>query len=761
VARALSVVGRPLSRRTKVLDVMRSHLQTAVAAPPRPSPSHPDRHGFRPDVEGLRAVAVVLVVLFHCRAGVPGGYVGVDVFFVISGFLITTQLVRELRETGRISLSGFYARRARRILPAATLTTIVTVIAAGVLLSPLAAIRVFGDARAAAVFGANIHFAARDANYFSADLPPSPLQHYWSLSVEEQFYFVWPLLLILSSLVWLGIRHRSTRAAPADARDPAAQSRARPRFRVVIVILAAVATLSFVGSVLQTPKSGTAAYYSMVTRGWELAAGALVALSLPLAARLERRLAGVLTWTGVACIATAAMAFNNSTPYPGDAALLPVAGAVAIIFAGRAAGRRWGAEAVLGTKPFQRVGAWSYSWYLWHWPVLILAPALLGHPLSIMEALAMAVISLVIAVLSFVLVERPIRRLQMFVRHPSLGLAGGAILVASSLAAVAVARPVFTSLNSGPPVARPTLVSHGTPLIAQLSADLRVGVRTERVPSNLDPSLTAAGQDKPLIDKNGCLLMDSAVKSRGCVYGDTASHTSVVLFGDSHAAAWFPAVNWISKHQGWRLVVIAKSGCPAAAVNVVRYGRLFTNCPLWRKDAERQIAALHPALVIVAYSQYLHGDRPLAGVPTGHGSTWLDGTQATFSFLHRAAERAVFITDVPMLTQVAPDCVSGHLSDVRSCTVARDTGIRYPQVTHQELGLAARNQIDSIDSTPWFCTPTRCPVIVDNILMYRDAQHMTPQWSRFLIPLLAHALKPIMQQDLVGQTARGPHASWS
>ncbi len=148
-----------------------------------------------------------------------------------------------------------------------------------------------------------------------------------------------------------------------------------------------------------------------------------------------------------------------------------------------------------------------------------------------------------------------------------------------------------------------------------------------------------AAQDKPVIDKNGCLLVDAAVKSKPCVYGDKTSHTSVVLFGDSHAAAWFPAVNRISMQQGWRLLVIAKSGCPAAAVNVVRYGRGFTNCPAMETNAEHQIAALHPALVIVAYSQYLHGDRPLAGVPTGDGSTWLDGTEATFRFLHRAAAR--------------------------------------------------------------------------------------------------------------------------
>jgi peptidoglycan/LPS O-acetylase OafA/YrhL len=702
---------------------------------------HQSAAGFRPDVEGLRAVAVILVVLFHCGAWIPGGYVGVDVFFVISGFLITTQLVRELRETGRISLRGFYARRARRILPAATLTTVVTVLVAGLLLPPLAAIRVFGDARAAAVFGANIHFAARDANYFSADLPPSPLQHYWSLSVEEQFYFLWPLLLVISSLVWIGLRRRSAQNAAGR------KSVARPRFPVVIVILAAVAALSFAGSVLQTPQSATVAYYSLATRAWELAAGALVALSLPLAARLEKHVAGILTWTGVACIAAAAAVFGSSTPYPGDAALLPVAGAAAIIFAGAAASRRWGAEAVLGTAPFQRVGAWSYSWYLWHWPVLILAPALLGHSLSKLEALTMAVISLVIAVLCFVLIERPVRRMQTFVRRPSLGLAGGAVLVATSLGAVALAGPVFASLSaSGPPVAQPVLVSHGTrSLTAQLSADLRAGVQTKRVPSNLDPSITAAPQDDPVIAKNGCLLVDSAIKSRGCVYGDKTSHTSVVLFGDSHASVWFPALNRISVQQGWRLVVMAKSGCPAAAVNVVRYGKLFTNCPIWRRDAERQIAKLHPALVVVAYSQYLGGDRPLAGVPTGYGSTWLDGTEATFSVLRRATAHAVFITDVPMLTQVAPDCISGHLSDVRPCTVARTTGIRYPGVTHQELELAARNHIDGIDSTPWFCTADRCPVIVDNILMYRDAQHMTPQWSRFLTPVLADAIKPVIR----------------
>ena len=183
---------------------------------------------FRPDVEGLRAVAIVLVVLYHVHAGLaPGGYVGVDVFFVISGFLITGQLVRELRTDGRISFLAFYARRARRILPAAMLTVIVTAVASALLLNPLAAKRALDDLPSAIYFGANIHFAAQGADYFNAGLSPSPIQHFWSLAVEEQFYIVWPLLLVVSSLVWLRVRRRSRRERVQ-----------RPVIGAVIVVLA-------------------------------------------------------------------------------------------------------------------------------------------------------------------------------------------------------------------------------------------------------------------------------------------------------------------------------------------------------------------------------------------------------------------------------------------------------------------------------------------------------------------------------------------
>ena len=711
---------------------------TPAAPAPRANPGGLHRT-FRPDVEGLRAVAVGLVVLYHCNGVIPGGYVGVDIFFVISGFLITSQLVRELTRTGTISLRGFYARRVRRILPAATVTTVATILMAGVLLPPLAALRVFDDARAAALFGANFHFAAVGADYFSNGLPPSPLQHYWSLSVEEQFYVVWPLLLAVSSLAWVRVR----RCSAGHGIEVAARA-ARPRISLVVAVLGVVTALSFICSVQMTRHAPTEAYYSILSRGWELAAGALVALSLPVTGKLDRRLAVGLSWLGLGCIVLAASTFGASTSFPGAAALLPVAGAAAIIAAGAAASRRWGAESMLGVPPLQKLGGLSYSWYLWHWPVLILAPAVLGHSLSTLEALAMAALSLIIALLSFLLVERPIRRMTVLVRRPLLGIATGAALIATTMTAAALAGTGAGSLTSGQPVAPPSGGSGGQLTPAQLALDLTEGAQTRQVPSNLTPSLTAAALDRPLVADDGCLAPNPAVSNGPCVFGDRSSHNSVVLFGDSHAAAWFPALNLISQQNHWRLVVLTKSGCPAAAVGVIRYGRVFASCPVWRRYAERRITAIHPKLLVIAFSEYLGGVIPLGGGPVGSVSTWMRGTAATFRLLRRAAVHVVFISDPPKLRQGAPDCVSAHLSNVQACDVSRGAAVGAPEVRSAELALAASDGITPINPLQWFCTATVCPMIVGNILIYSDAQHMDPQWSRFVAPVLSGVITPLV-----------------
>jgi peptidoglycan/LPS O-acetylase OafA/YrhL len=681
---------------------------------------------FRPDVEGLRAVAIVLVVLYHVHAGLaPGGYVGVDVFFVISGFLITGQLVRELRADGRISFVAFYARRARRILPAATLTLIVTAVASALLLDPLAAKRALDDVLPAIYFGANFHFAAQGADYFNAGLSPSPIQHFWSLAVEEQFYIVWPLLLVVSSLVWLRVRRRSGRE----------QAR-RPVIGAVAVVLAVLAAISLMASIRQTATSPSWAYFSIVTRAWELAVGAVVALALPLVARLDRRLAIPLSWVGLGCIALAAALFSDTTPYPGDSALLPVLGTAAVICGGSAlASRRFGAEALLRTPPFQRVGAWSYSWYLWHWPALVLAPAVLGHSLSEIQAVAVAVVSLVIAVTSFVLLERPIRRLQIVVRRPALGLSAGGVLAASAIAIVVLSGSLVGPLVSKAAPSRLTVPYK----LASLRADLIAGARTIEVPSNLRPPLSAMASGLPRIIADGCELGFGRDQIKPCIYGDRGSHTTVVLFGDSHAGHWFDALNWISNRRHWRLVVITKDGCTPAEVTFRDDPNSL--CARWREKAKARIARLHPALVIVSWARWRE---PLAsqkaGVPTGYGGAWQDGLAAIFQFLRRSAKQVIFISDTPYPQGSAPDCVAGHLSDVRPCTTKRSDGTVLPAIKAAELRIAKQEQINSIDPTSWFCAPKVCPVIVGNILVYHDKSHMTTEWSRFIAPVLGNAI---------------------
>lgn len=682
---------------------------------------------FRPDVEGLRAVAIVLVVLYHVHAGLaPGGYVGVDVFFVISGFLITGQLVRELRTDGRISFLAFYARRARRILPGAMLTVIVTAGASALLLDPLAAKRAVDDLPSAIYFGANVHLAAQGADYFNAGLSPSPIQHFWSLAVEEQFYIVWPLLLVLSSLVWLRIGRRSRRKRVQ-----------RPVIGAVTVVLGIVATVSLMASIRQTAISPSWAYFSIVPRAWELAVGAVVALALPLVARIDRRLAIPLSWVGLSCIALAAALFSDTTSYPGDAALLPVLGTAAAICGGSVlTSRRFGAEAFLGRAPFQRVGAWSYSWYLWHWPALVLAPAMLGHPLSELQAVAVAVMSLVIAVISFVLLERPIRRIEIVVRRPALGLGAGGALAAIAIAVVALSGSLVGPLVSKAAAPSRLTVPHN---LASLRADLIAGAQTIRVPSNLRPPLSAMASALPRIIADGCELGFGRDQIKRCTYGDRGSHTTVVLFGDSHAGHWFDALNWISKRRHWRLVVMTKEGCTPAEVTF--QADPTSRCADWREKAKARIVRLDAALVIVSWARWIE---PLAsqkvGVTRGYGGPWQDGTAAIFQFLRRSAKQVIFISDTPYLPQSVPDCVAGHLSDVRPCTIKRSDATVLPAIKAAELRIAKQEQISSIDPTSWLCAPRVCPVIVGDRLLYHDKSHMTTEWSRFIAPILGNAV---------------------
>ena len=368
---------------------------------------------FRPDIEGLRAVAVGLVLLYHgFHAPFTGGFVGVDVFFVISGFLITNLLLHEKEQNAGVSIARFYARRVRRILPAATLVVLATLFVTYNQLGFIAGNQIAVDAKWTAVFAANIHFGLLGTDYLGSQLPPSPLQHMWSLGVEEQFYLLWPAIFLGLVLLVRGRRHRTALA----------------------VALAGLIVVSLAWSVIQTKSNATWAYFSPLTRAWELALGALVAVLATVAARVRPSwLTELLSLCGITGIMISALVLNSATHYPGSAVALPVI-STALLIATGCANQGTLVGRALALRPMQWIGARSYSLYLWHWPFLIIAAEYLGKKLSATQSAGLLLLALAATALTYRLIENPVRHSRALARHTGLTLAIGAFLIIATIA---------------------------------------------------------------------------------------------------------------------------------------------------------------------------------------------------------------------------------------------------------------------------------------------------------------------------------------
>ncbi|MET7749380.1 acyltransferase family protein [Micromonospora sp. NPDC005367] len=695
-----------------------------------------NRSAFRGDIEGLRALAVLLVLVGHTDlAALPGGFVGVDVFFVISGFLITGLLVKELSETGRISIAGFYARRARRLLPAAAVVLVASLLLAYLFLPRLRWSSTGWDVVASGLYAMNWRLAEQSVDYLQSDEAPSILQHFWSLAVEEQFYLVWPMLLV--GVTWTLFR-RVRRTGPASRR----------RFeRRLLIGLAMVALPSLAWSIHLSQSNPAQSYFHSTTRMWELALGGGLAILSHHLTRLPRPLAVGLGWGGVGAIIVAGLAITPDLAFPGYVALLPTLGAAAVIAAGPAAGRA-GPTALLGLAPIRLIGALSYSLYLWHWPLLVAAEAQFGE-LAPAQAAVVVALSVVPAALTYRLVENP-ARFSLRLPHQ-----------AAKLAAVATGIPVVAAilfqLTVWPPARSPADLTTVMPPLAvtgsaeatqpnfgagALGDDPRgsaAGEPVDRV-ETMTPDALAAREDLPATYRGRCLLQVTEAALKACVYGDPNSSFKVVLAGDSHAAHWLPALQPVAVANNWRLVTHIKGSCPVLSEPILYRSKAFDTCTEWNEKLRSALTGPErPQLLILSSLTYdpAPGGQVLTGAAAERAR--IQAMRDTWTQYAQAGLRVLVIRDVPYPGIDVPECVSENRTKLSRCAVPREEALRLsePQVEAAK-GVKGVRLLDFTDS---ICPAQRCAPVIGGVLIYRDEGHLTATYARSLAPRLRDALR--------------------
>ncbi|MET7752457.1 acyltransferase family protein [Micromonospora sp. NPDC005367] len=694
------------------------------------------RAGFRGDVEGLRAVAVVLVLAGHAgQQLVPGGFVGVDVFFVISGFLITGLLVSEVNKTGRLSLSGFYARRAKRLLPAAAVVLVATLVLTFAFLPRTRWSATGWDVVSSGLYVMNWRLAEQSVDYLAANRAPSILQHFWSLGVEEQFYLVWPLLLVAA--LWLGRRRHA-------------------RTGFLLTALALVAVPSFAWSVWLTDDNPARAYFVTTTRMWELALGGFVALLAGHLHRLPRAAAAVLAWSGLAAIVASALLLSESSAVPGYLALAPTLGTAAVIAGGLTAGRA-GPAVVLAAGPVCAVGAISYSLYLWHWPLLVVAEARFGE-LTTSAGLAVAAASAVPAVLTYRYVENPIRRSETLAWQPTRSLQLGAVCTG-----VAVVAGLAFQLTVWPPAAPPappslavpTVAANGTPAaltspavagaaaLGDSPTTSAAGIPVDRVGAFV-PNPLVAGQDGPDAWKNGCHTDQRSSAVRPCLYGDPNSSFTVALAGDSHAAQWLPALQRVAVSKQWRLKSYTKSSCPFINGVVALDSKPYPSCTEWNEKLRGALTGdERPDLLVVSTSFYVM-IRDGAPVSSGAQDAFADALGRTWAEMTSAGIPVVVLRDTPYHGKDIAECVSENPRKLTRCASRRDEVLIGGGGPAHEAAARQNDKVHLVDLNNAICPRDRCAPVIGGVLIYRDNNHITATYAATLAPRLAKALDRVL-----------------
>ena len=713
----------------------------------------------RRDIEGLRAVAVIAVLLFHFGVpGTEGGFIGVDVFFVISGFLITSLLVAERTDSGRISLRDFYARRVRRLLPISATVLVVTALAAAMWLEPTRLADLARDIRAAATFTVNMVFADRGTDYLGAELPPSPIQHFWSLAVEEQFYLVWPALI---AVVALGARNVRARVAAA---------------------MGVVVALSLSLSILLTDSHPAWSFFGLHTRAWELGLGSLLAVVSRGVRRIPESRRVTMSWAGLAIIAVCTVTFGNVTGFPGWIAAIPVLATCAVLVGGDESPT--GPVRVLGHPFMQWVGQRSYSLYLWHWPALIIAEAHVGDELSVVQRLAVLSITVGLADLGHRFIENPTRRSSTLVANPRLSFGFGVGLVVTGLGTGAVLATYEPDVSTGVIASAPTFA----PVIAVTSTSTTVpdgtavtstttvspvtsvpepvdyismggtapiqaivdAVSNQMVPDNLEPPLLSAQYDTSVVYENGChQYYDSEVKT-DCVFGDPNGAVTIALWGDSHAAQWFEALNAIGIEQGWRFLSITQGSCPFLDVVTYSFNDQANNnfCAPWRASVREHLRNEDVDVVLMSQYYSLKDSVDRAAIKP---EVWAAQLGPLLDGLRADGIEPVVLGDTPDPPDDVPKCVSGRRTSVQSCAPGRPTDADLA-VEEVIRSTTVERGVSFLEPRRWLCANEVCPVIVGNLLVYRDGHHLSNRFMKWLTPVVSEVLVPFVQRHVQSGT---------
>lgn len=625
---------------------------------------------IRGDIEGLRGFAIISVALFHAHIpGFSGGFVGVDVFFVLSGYLITGIIVAKY-EVDNFSFLDFYSRRARRLLPAFTIVVIASLAIAAIVVSPIEQKSIFRSAIASAVYLSNIRLARNATDYLAGSGDTDPFLHTWSLSVEEQFYLAWPILIVVAYRL--------------------ARSRRR-----LLWFFTAIGAVSFVGNVFVTHNAQPWAFFSMPSRVWQFSAGAIVCL-LPSWGKAPSKLQSIFSVSGVALLALAVALLSQDVAYPGFWAVIPTLGTALLLKVGEREQISL-IQGVLDNNVMRVAGRLSYSWYLWHWPILVLG-AIAFSKLTVFETLLLLAFSLMLANVTYHVVESPLRTSAWLAFKPTRSIWGG-IGASAVTVLLCVSWLKFIGLVSESPKFK---------------------------------RFSDASIDLPAIYKNNCVATLFETADRNCVVGDVRSANSIMIFGDSHAGIWVNTLDSLARISKIKLLISLKRECPAPYISYehTSVNRVYRECDAWRNTIIKKIRRTRPMAVFVSssysYSQY--------GVTSNQ---WEAGFRSLVKDVKSAGSSLIVIRDVPRFDFNVPICLAraewARFSKSGASCTSVDTASSRVAVFRTEKMLATENRIPFVDMTSVICPNLRCAPETDSLVIkYYDSNHLTATYARSL-----------------------------